>query len=267
MKVQPSHPAHAVVDDVTTRTAPVAIPPPAPGRAPHLIPGLSSPATCADVRRGGPGGPTTAAALTKTNGPDNSDATIGGQLLDADPTITAAAEGAIPGEHEAAGVNEEERIEVLGDSAYGTGDLLDKINKAGWKATIKPHPLRPAVEGEFTLDDFTYDEQAGALTCPNQVTRRLSKTRSATFGKVCAGCPLRERCTTSARGRKIVLGAHGGAAAGTGSGRNNRSSSRPTGRNGRWSSAASPGSPAGTVGSATAVWSRTTPGSTTVSPG
>ena len=35
-------------------------------------------------------GLTTAAELTKTNGPDNSDATVGGQLLDADPTIAAA---------------------------------------------------------------------------------------------------------------------------------------------------------------------------------
>ena len=78
---------------------------------------------------------------------------------------------------------------MLGDSAYGTGDLLDKINKDGWTATIKPHPLRPAVEGGFTLDDFAYDEQAGTLTCPNQVTRRLSKTRTATFGRICGGCP------------------------------------------------------------------------------
>jgi hypothetical protein len=98
-----------------------------------------------------------------------------------------------------------ERTEVLGDSAYGTGELLDKINKAGWTATIKPHPLRPAVEGGFTLDDFTYDEQAGTLTCPNQVTRQLSKTRTATFGRICGGCPLRKRCTTSAKGRVVTL--------------------------------------------------------------
>ena len=101
-----------------------------------------------------------------------------------------------------------ERAEVLGDSAYGTGELLDKITKNGWTATIKPHPLRSAVEGGFTLDDFAYDELAGTVTCPNQVTRRLSKTRVATFGRICGGCPLRERCTTSARGRTIVLGAH-----------------------------------------------------------
>jgi IS5 family transposase len=152
-------------------------------------------------------GLTTAAALTKTNGPDNSDATVGGQLLDADPTIAAAVsdeagqrvDGSSPDQHVA------ERTEVLGDSAYGTGDLLDKINKKGWTATIKPHPLRPAVEGGFTMDDFTYDEQAGTVTCPNQVTRQLSKTRVATFGRICGGCPLRKRCTTSAAGRVVKL--------------------------------------------------------------
>ena len=31
---------------------------------------------------------------------------------------------------------------------------------------IKPKPLRPAVPGGFTLDDFTVDEDAGTVTCP-----------------------------------------------------------------------------------------------------
>ena len=35
----------------------------------------------------------TAAALTKATGPENSDASVGGQLLDADPTIAEANEG------------------------------------------------------------------------------------------------------------------------------------------------------------------------------
>ncbi len=151
----------------------------------------------------------TAAELTKTNGPANSDASVGGRLLDADPTITPtgtptgepAGEAAVSGEVV-------ERTEVLGDAAYGTGELLDKINNNGWAATIKPHPLPAAVEGGFTLDDFAYDAQAGTLTCPNQVTRRLSTTRIATFGKACAGCPLRERCTTAARGRTVQLSEH-----------------------------------------------------------
>ena len=157
----------------------------------------------------------TAAELTKTNGPDNSDASTGGRLLDADPTITPDAEAGddhlTVGEGGQAALGDGaageavERTEVLGDSAYGSGELLDKINKAGWTATIKPHPLRPAVEGGFTLDDFVYDDQADTLTCPNQVTRRLSKTRAAIFGKVCAGCPLREQCTTAVNGRTVHL--------------------------------------------------------------
>jgi transposase len=152
-------------------------------------------------------GLTTAAALTKTNGSDNSDATVGGQLLDADATIAAAvsAEAGQGVDDSSRDQQVAERTEVLGDAAYGTGELLDKINKAGWTATIKPHPLRPAVEGGFTLDDFTYDEQAGTLTCPNQVTRQLSKTRTATFGRICGGCPLRKRCTTAATGRAVKL--------------------------------------------------------------
>ena len=149
----------------------------------------------------------TAAELTKTNGPDNSDASTGGRLLDADPTIASAAEGtgdrAVGGDGAPGGALE--RTEVLGDSAYGSGQLLDKINNAGWTATIKPHPLRPAVDGGFTLDDFGYDELAGTVTCPSQVVRRLSSTRAATFGRVCADCPLRTQCTTSSTGRVVRL--------------------------------------------------------------
>lgn len=143
----------------------------------------------------------TAAELTKTNGPDNSDATVGGRLLDADPTIS-------PATGVGAAAEDGEPTEVLGDSAYGSGGLLDKINKNGWTATIKPQPLRPAVDGGFNLDDFDYDQAAGTMRCPNQVTRQLSKTRVATFGKVCAGCPLRQQCTTSARGRVVKLTEH-----------------------------------------------------------
>jgi hypothetical protein len=52
------------------------------------------------------------------------------------------------------------------DSAYGTGDLRDAIGQAGDAAVIKPKPLAPAVEGGFTLDDFTVNEDDGTVTCP-----------------------------------------------------------------------------------------------------
>src|SRR5229473_1838591 len=92
-----------------------------------------------------------------------------------------------------------------GDSAYGTGDLRDAIEKAGHQAVIKPRPLRSPVEGGFTVDDFTVSEERGTVTCPAGHTVPLSRTRVATFGALCRDCPLREQCTTCKTGRKLVL--------------------------------------------------------------
>jgi len=102
---------------------------------------------------------------------------------------------------------EHEPRQWYGDCAYGTGDLRGAIDDAGHEAVIKPGPLKPAVEGGFTRDDFLVDEAARTVTCPAGNTRPIStKTRAATFGRLCRNCPLRDRCTTSAtRGRQIVL--------------------------------------------------------------
>jgi Transposase DDE domain len=92
-----------------------------------------------------------------------------------------------------------------GDSAYGTGDLRGAIADAGHQAVIKPKPLQAPVEGGFSVDDFSVDEQAGTVTCPAGHTVPLSRTRIATFGVACRDCLLRSRCTTSKTGRKLVL--------------------------------------------------------------
>ncbi len=97
------------------------------------------------------------------------------------------------------------RLAWYGDSAYGTGDLRDAIEKAGHQAVIKPKPLQAPVQGGFTIDDFTVDEKAGMVTCPAGHTVALSRTRVATFGVLCRGCPLRAQCTTCKTGRKLVL--------------------------------------------------------------
>ena len=73
---------------------------------------------------------------------------------------------------------------------------------------IKPRPLTPAVEAGFTLDDFTVDEVAGTVTCPNNITRPISPKRGVVFGAACRGCPLRARCTGSTRGRALILHEH-----------------------------------------------------------
>ncbi|NDJ91960.1 IS1182 family transposase [Mycolicibacter kumamotonensis] len=136
-------------------------------------------------------GLTTTVRLTKTNGPDNSDANVGAQLVTADPTIDAGQD-----------------IEVLGDSAYATGDMLHTLDHKQWKPLVKPWPVKPAVEGGFTIDDFTHDAVAGTLTCPAGVAKRITKSRKAVFGIACAHCPLRARCTTAKKGRTIELHKH-----------------------------------------------------------
>jgi len=99
-------------------------------------------------------------------------------------------------------------LRVYGDSAYGTGAARAAYRDAGHEAVIKPKPLRPAVPGGFTLDDFTVDEPAGTVTCPAGHTRPMSPKRTVTFGALCAGCPLRQRCTSAADGRSMSIHPH-----------------------------------------------------------
>jgi hypothetical protein len=132
--------------------------------------------------------------LTKAAGAGNHEAVVGLELLQ-DEERPPSAEPQV-------------RLEVLGDSAYGTGEARAALAQAGHVAVIKPGPLRPAVEGGFTIDDFTADEAAGTVTCPNGITRRITRTRAVIFGAACQGCPLRERCTTSKTGRTLQLHPH-----------------------------------------------------------
>jgi hypothetical protein len=154
--------------------------------------------------------------LTGAAGTENSDPAAAVEFLAAEAAgDSAGATGAAgqPGPDAAGhggsgsggGGGEEEPLAWYGDSAYGTGDLRDAIEKAGHQAVIKPKPLRPPVTGGFTVDDFTVSEEQGTVTCPAGHTVPLSRTRVATFGVLCRDCPLRERCTTCKTGRKLVL--------------------------------------------------------------
>jgi hypothetical protein len=140
-------------------------------------------------------GLTTAVRLTKANGSENSDASVGAELVTADPTITGG-----------------QPVEVLGDSAYATGDMLHTLAGKEWLPLLKPWPIKPAVEGGFTIDDFIHDpagiDGAGTLTCPAGVTRQITKARKAVFGIACRECPMRSRCTTAKKGRTIELHPH-----------------------------------------------------------
>jgi hypothetical protein len=141
-------------------------------------------------------------ALTKAAGTENSDPAIAEQFLTAD---LADNEQASHDDTDDTDGGAPPRREWYGDSAYGTGDQRGAIHNAGHHAVIKPKPLQSAVEGGFTVDDFTVNEDRQTVTCPNGNTRPISTTRIATFGALCRDCPLRTRCTKSKTGRKIVL--------------------------------------------------------------
>lgn len=136
-------------------------------------------------------GLTTVCALTKTNGSANSDANVGAGLVVADPTI-----------------GEGQRVEVLGDSAYATGDMLHALDDKKWLPLLKPWPLRPAVEGGFTIDDFVHDPATRTLTCPAGLTRQITTAGNAVFGNACGDCSLRAQCTTAKDGRTVKVHDH-----------------------------------------------------------
>jgi hypothetical protein len=130
----------------------------------------------------------TTVRLAKAAGEDNHQAVIGLHLLAGEPSS----------------------LEVLGDSAYGTGELRAALAgpDLAHTAVIKPPPLRPAVPGGFSIDDFIVDEANGRVTCPGGHTRRITAKRHVVFGAACHGCPLREQCTTAKDGRMLSLHPH-----------------------------------------------------------
>jgi hypothetical protein len=125
-------------------------------------------------------------ALTMASGAENHEAVVGLELLE----------------------SEDKTVTVLADSAYGTGDMRAALAEVGHTGVIKPIPLRSAVPGGFTLDDFTIDDHAGTVACPGGHTVRITPSSKAVFGIRCRDCPLRAQCTTATRGRTLTLHEH-----------------------------------------------------------
>lgn len=128
----------------------------------------------------------TACQLSKASGADSSDATVGVDLL----------------------TDETGYVEVLADSAYGSGQARAALQEAGHQAVIKPIPLRPAVPGGFTADDFTVDHASRTVTCPNGLTRPIPASGKVSFRRACEDCPLRARCTAARDGRHLGIHEH-----------------------------------------------------------
>jgi IS5 family transposase len=99
-------------------------------------------------------------------------------------------------------------LQVLADSAYGSGETRATLRRAGHRQAIKPISLRAAVPGGFTRDDFVIDHTARTATCPGGHTVTISAKGTATFGARCRDCPLKNRCTNRADGKALKIRDH-----------------------------------------------------------
>ena len=124
----------------------------------------------------------TAVRVTPANAPDG-------------PTGVALMEG------------EPEGLEVLADSAYGSGATRAELQLRHHRLVIKPLPSRPVVPGGFVRDDFSVDHEASTVTCPARHVARLSRRGRATFAPHCGSCLLKARCT-KARARTFSVSEH-----------------------------------------------------------
>jgi IS5 family transposase len=92
-------------------------------------------------------------------------------------------------------VDEPDGLEVLADSAYGSGTTRAELAKHHHHLVIKPLPSRPVIPGGFVRDDFVVDHEMRLVTCPAGHVAKLSRSGSAKFSPHCSSCPLKARCT------------------------------------------------------------------------
>jgi hypothetical protein len=101
---------------------------------------------------------------------------------------------------------------AYGDAAYGSGELLERVDGAGICNGIKCQPP-PAVKGHFPKDRFTIDLDGKTVTCPAGVTVPIRAATgrhagTARFAAACRTCTLAAQCTTASQGRTITIGPH-----------------------------------------------------------
>lgn len=99
-------------------------------------------------------------------------------------------------------------LQVLADSAYGSGEVRAALRDACHDQAIKAIPLRtnPRLGADqFDRDDFRIDHGARTATCPAGITVTITTSDAATFKAKCRGCALRSRCTSAADGRSLTI--------------------------------------------------------------
>jgi hypothetical protein len=104
------------------------------------------------------------------------------------------------------------QLAVYGDAAYGSGELIGRLDGAGIYNGIKCQPPA-AVKGCFPKDRFTIDLDNKTVTCPAGVTVPIRAATgrhagTARFAAACRTCPLAAQCTGAKQGRTITIGPH-----------------------------------------------------------
>ena len=100
--------------------------------------------------------------------------------------------------------DEEDKPEVVGDSAYADGATRAALGEEGFEVVAKVPPVRNAT-GLYTKDRFIVDLETQSVTCPAGQRVAINPTRDgggrASFKIHCKDCPLRRACTKSRAGR------------------------------------------------------------------
>ncbi|WP_203218544.1 transposase [Saccharopolyspora spinosa] len=97
---------------------------------------------------------------------------------------------------------------VYGDAAYGTGELLERLDGADIYKRLKVQPPA-AAKGHFPKDRFDTDLDTQTVTCPAghtaPIRARERHAEAANFGAACAACSPAAQCTTAKTGRTITI--------------------------------------------------------------
>jgi len=107
-----------------------------------------------------------------------------------------------------------EQLVVVGDGGYFEGSSMKECEDADITTYVPVEEADGATaRGVFPRSQFHYDEQHDVYVCPagaelrviNQYQRQRRKgLKSKVYGtSACAGCALRQQCTTSKRGRTV----------------------------------------------------------------
>jgi transposase len=109
--------------------------------------------------------------------------------------------------------------ELSADKAYDSGANLEHLKVKGITGNVSlTEKLNHCGKDFFTVDDFRYDSETDALTCP--AGNKASYHRRATFHtedakrngyifqfhpSLCNNCTLKARCHTASRGRTVAV--------------------------------------------------------------